>query len=92
MSFSTLSGFSKACCTFLFSFQHVFHLMSSLAWINIGRIDWEEYIPMMYSRFLKIFKLPVHYKKTSSLKMSKISEDSAASWIVSTLVYFFSNL
>ncbi|XP_065205973.1 proteasome activator complex subunit 4-like isoform X2 [Planococcus citri] len=65
--------------------DHILHLISTLAWVNVGRIDWEKYMPIMYSRFLKVFKLPVHYKKTSSLKLSKVSEESAASWIVSTL-------
>ena len=62
------------------------YLMAWLALFNVGHIDWEEHIPMMYTRFLKIFKLPVHYKKMNSMKMSKIVDDKVAAWIVSTLV------
>lgn len=62
------------------------HLMAWLAMLNVGNIDWEDYIPIMYSRFLRIFKLPVYYKKTGSLKLSNVLEDRVPLWIVSSLV------
>lgn len=62
------------------------YLMTWLAFMNAGCIDWEEHMPMMYTKFLKIFKLPICYKKTAPSKMTMILEDRAASWIVSTLV------
>ena len=61
-------------------------LLGQLAWLNIGHIDWEEYIPTMYARFMRIFRLPVYYKKVGHIKMSIITEDRVASWIVWTLV------
>lgn len=76
----------------LWILQNMMYLMAWLALLNVGNIDWEEYIPMMYTRFLRTFKLPVHYKKMSSMKPSKMVDDKVASWIVSTLVIFSSEL
>lgn len=70
----------------LFFIQYVMHLLAHLALLNLGQIDWDEYIPTMYVRFMKIFKLPVYYKKEGHIKMSKMSEERVASWIVCTLV------
>ncbi|KAI4490320.1 hypothetical protein M0802_010697 [Mischocyttarus mexicanus] len=60
-------------------------LMARLAHANIGYIDWEPYIPLMFARFPHSFSLPVAYKKTFSLKNYKMSSLSIATWIVSVL-------
>ena len=60
-------------------------LMSRLASYNIGHIDWEPYIPIMYVRFLRTLHLPVGYKKRQSSKLYKIDISAMTVWIVSTM-------
>lgn len=60
-------------------------LMSRLAWYNIGYIDWEPYIPIMTTRFMRCLNLPVYYKNTKITKPHKITTNSVAIWVVSIL-------
>ncbi|XP_015178192.1 PREDICTED: proteasome activator complex subunit 4B-like [Polistes dominula] len=60
-------------------------LMATLASQNIGYIDWEPYIPLMFARFVRCFNLPVSYKQTQDMKTHKMDTLSIAIWIVSVL-------
>lgn len=60
-------------------------LMARVAMYNIGYIDWEPYIPIMFTRFLRSLDLPVSYKQKQSLKHHKLETTPIAVWIVSTI-------
>ncbi|XP_046617317.1 proteasome activator complex subunit 4-like [Neodiprion virginianus] len=60
-------------------------LMSRLATSNIGYIDWEPYVPLMFTRFIRYLNLPVTYKHMQSSKHHKMDTSSIAIWIVSVL-------
>lgn len=61
-------------------------LISRVASHNIGLIDWEPHMSMMYTRILRSFNLPVNYKKMKINKNLKLSTSATATWIMSTLV------
>lgn len=67
-------------------FQEIMSLIAHLAYNNIGYIDWEPHIPLMFSRFLRSFNLPVQYKQSFSSKKPKIDTNCISYWIVATLV------
>lgn len=58
--------------------------MARLAKYNIGYINWEPYIPIMFVRFLRTLHLPVGYKQKQSSKMYKIDIHAMTMWIVCT--------
>ncbi|XP_071454240.1 proteasome activator complex subunit 4-like [Hetaerina americana] len=60
-------------------------IMARLASSNIGYIDWEPYIPIMFSRFMHSLSLPVFYKQTPSTKHHKLDMSAICLWIVSVL-------
>ncbi|XP_046402715.1 proteasome activator complex subunit 4A-like [Ischnura elegans] len=60
-------------------------IMARLASSNIGYIDWEPYIPLMFSRFMHSLSLPVFYKQTPSTKHHKLDMSAICLWIVSVL-------
>ncbi|XP_046740797.1 proteasome activator complex subunit 4-like [Diprion similis] len=60
-------------------------LMSRLATCNIGYIDWEPYVPLMFTRFIRYLNLPVTYKHIQSSKHHKMDTSAIAIWIVSVL-------
>lgn len=60
-------------------------LMARLSCFNIGRINWEPYIPTMFARFLRTLNLPVGYRKRQSGKQYKIEISAMALWITSIL-------
>lgn len=64
----------------------VMWLMANLASNNIGYIDWEPYIPIMFTRFLRSFNLPVNYKQYQAPKHHKMETSAISLWIVSVLV------
>lgn len=64
-------------------------LMARLASNNIGYVDWEPHIPLMFTRFIRCLSLPVTYKHMQSSKHHKIDTSSIAMWIVSVLVSLF---
>lgn len=60
-------------------------LIARLARCNIGYIDWEPYIPLMFTRFLRSLNLPVSYKQIQTTKHHKLDTTAIALWIVSVL-------
>lgn len=44
----------------------VMQLVGAVARRNIGRIDWEPHIPVIFTRILRFLELPVTYKSMSS--------------------------
>ena len=60
-------------------------LIAQLAFHNIGYIDWEPYIPLMFTRFVRYLKLPVTYSQTQSSKDHKINMSFIAIWTTSVL-------
>ncbi|XP_058809543.1 proteasome activator complex subunit 4-like isoform X2 [Phymastichus coffea] len=61
-------------------------LMAKLACNNIGYIDWEPYIPLMFTRFVQSFHLPVYYKKIAYQTISyKVGSNGISLWISSVL-------
>nr|XP_034177609.1 proteasome activator complex subunit 4-like [Osmia lignaria] len=63
----------------------IMDLMASLASCNIGYIEWEPYIPLMFTRFMQGLKLPVSYNKLQKYKYYEIDATSIAKWIVAVL-------
>ncbi|KAK6639500.1 hypothetical protein RUM43_007773 [Polyplax serrata] len=63
----------------------VMKLVANLASSNVGYIDWEPYIPIMFTRFLRSFNLPVAYKQFQKSKLQKTETSAIAVWIVSAL-------
>lgn len=61
-------------------------LMAGLATYNIGYIDWEPHLPLMFTRFIRCLNLPVLYKQTQHIKHHKIEVAPIAMWIVAVLV------
>lgn len=66
--------------------NQMMQIMAKLASANIGYIDWNPYIPIMFTRFLCYMKMPVNYKKKGRLLGPNISSSLIAEWIVSVLV------
>ena len=60
-------------------------LVARLARCNIGYIDWEPHIPIMFTRFLRSLNLPVSYRSIQSSKHNKLDTSAMALWIVSVL-------
>lgn len=52
------------------------NIMGNLAFENIGKIDWEPYLPVMFARILRWIDLPVSYKH---LKVSRNQNMNAVS-------------
>ncbi|XP_050688195.1 proteasome activator complex subunit 4-like isoform X2 [Eriocheir sinensis] len=69
----------------LFWENTMFWLFSRLAWHNIGYIDWEEHLPMVFTKVLRSFRLPVSYKKTHVGKGDGLSQFASAMFIVANL-------
>lgn len=60
-------------------------LMARVGFGNIGYIDWEPYVPIMFTRFLATLNLPVNFKKTAVKMYYKLDVSAMCVWIVSTL-------
>uniref|UniRef100_A0A0P4W4D0 Proteasome activator complex subunit 4 C-terminal domain-containing protein n=1 Tax=Scylla olivacea TaxID=85551 RepID=A0A0P4W4D0_SCYOL len=63
----------------------MFWLFARLAWHNIGYIDWEEHLPMVFTKVLRSFRLPVSYKKTHVGKGDGLSQFASSMFIVANL-------
>lgn len=61
-------------------------LMAKLASNNIGYINWDQYIPIMFTRFVRTLNLPVHYKKSVCKSNHSLDTDAIGEWIASILV------
>lgn len=62
-------------------------LMAAVANYNIGYINWEPYIPLMFTRFIRCLKLPVSYNKIQ--RNHEIDANCITIWIVAVLVKFY---
>ncbi|CAH1108407.1 unnamed protein product [Psylliodes chrysocephalus] len=60
-------------------------IMTGLARFQIGRIDWQPYIPAMFVRFQRTFQLPVAFKQRHMGRFHKIDISAMAMWIVCVL-------
>lgn len=67
-------------------------LMAALANYNIGYINWEPYISLMFTRFMRCLKLPVSYNKIQRYKHHEIDACSITTWIVAVLVISYFKL
>ncbi|XP_068219564.1 proteasome activator complex subunit 4-like isoform X1 [Palaemon carinicauda] len=65
--------------------NNVFWLFSRLAWHNIGYVDWEEHLPIVFTKVLRSFRLPVSYKKVQVTKGDGLSQFSSSMFIVANL-------
>lgn len=62
-------------------------LITDLAWNNIGYIDWNPYIPIMFTKFIRFLKLPIAYRfENKGDNCSFLQVKDIATWIVSILV------
>ncbi|XP_031825586.1 proteasome activator complex subunit 4A isoform X2 [Nomia melanderi] len=65
--------------------NEIMNLMATLASENIGYINWEPHIPLMFTRFVRCFGLPVLYNKQQACNYHEIDTSPIAIWIVSVL-------
>lgn len=56
--------------------------MARLTVYNVGCINWEPHIPIMFVRFLRTLQLPVSYRQRQSGKLYRIDASAMATWIV----------
>ncbi|XP_059622095.1 proteasome activator complex subunit 4-like [Phlebotomus argentipes] len=63
----------------------IMNLVASTASHNIGGIDWEPYLPVMFTRILRSVDLPVVYKNIGSSRNQHLWASSVSMWIVSIL-------
>ena len=63
----------------------IWNLVAATAASTIGLIDWNPYIPTMFTRILRSLDLPVSYKQMKSAKVQLMCADATATWIVSVL-------
>lgn len=54
-------------------------LISSAAAQTIGKVDWEPYIPIMFTRILRSMDLPVSYKSLKSSRNPMMFNNSCTS-------------
>lgn len=55
------------------------NLLALTASQNVGHIDWEPYIPMIFTRILRSLDLPVCYKSMKSARNQTLWSSSVAS-------------
>lgn len=55
------------------------NLLAITASQNVGHIDWEPYIPMIFTRLLRSLDLPVCYKSMKSARNQTLWSSSVAS-------------
>ena len=61
-------------------------LLARLAEHNAGQIDWSVCLPVIFTRVLKMFSLPVYYSKINvGHKGVSLDSSTAAKWIIYTL-------
>ncbi|XP_065338507.1 proteasome activator complex subunit 4A-like isoform X2 [Cloeon dipterum] len=60
-------------------------LLSRVARLNIGHIDWEPHMALMFTRFLRSLNLPVLYKKMHPGRIHKLDTSAICQWMVSTM-------
>ncbi|KAK8724601.1 hypothetical protein OTU49_011168 [Cherax quadricarinatus] len=82
-----LLGIWNAChnSNFWFWENSMFWLFSRMAWHNIGYVDWEEHLPLVFTKVLRSFRLPVSYKKAHVGKGDGLSQFASAMFIIANL-------
>ncbi|KAG7163660.1 Proteasome activator complex subunit 4-like [Homarus americanus] len=82
-----LLGIWNACHNSHFWFweNSMFWLFSRMAWHNIGYVEWEEHLPMVFTKVLRSFRLPVSYKKAHVGKGDGLSQFASAMFIIANL-------
>lgn len=55
------------------------NLIAITASQNVGHIDWEPYIPVIFTRILRSIDLPVCYKNMKSARNQQLWSSSVAS-------------
>ncbi|XP_076047764.1 proteasome activator complex subunit 4-like isoform X2 [Oratosquilla oratoria] len=83
--FDELMGIWDACHNHPPWEGNLFWLFTRLAWLNIGYIDWEPYKPMIFTRILTSFQLPVTYKQKQISKGQSLDSSATSMFIVATL-------
>lgn len=64
-----------------FNLQDLMNKIAGLASENIGLIDWEPYIPILFTRILRSLDLPVCYKNMKSSRAQALWSSSIASML-----------
>uniref|UniRef100_A0A6A7FWP5 Proteasome activator complex subunit 4A-like isoform X1 n=2 Tax=Hirondellea gigas TaxID=1518452 RepID=A0A6A7FWP5_9CRUS len=60
-------------------------LLSRLAWKNMGHIDWEDELPLFFTKVLRSFKLPVGYRGMAACLGRGFDNSNVAMFIVANL-------
>lgn len=60
-------------------------LIARLSMHNVGRINWEPHIPLMFTRILRSLSLPVSFHGKQSQKHHRLESTPIAMWVVSVL-------
>ena len=61
-------------------------LFGRVAQFTVGRIDWNPYLPLIFSRVQQMFNLPIKFNKTSvGGRASALDSNAAARLIVYTM-------
>lgn len=66
------------------SLQNMINLFSFVAWYNIGYINWEPWLPKIFTRLLKSFSLPIANVQVT-LTSHNYSISIVATWIVAMM-------
>ncbi|UJR35822.1 hypothetical protein I4U23_028569 [Adineta vaga] len=64
--------------------QNVINIFSFVAWCNIGYVDWEPWLPKIFTRILKNFSLPVANVQVSTQSQS-YSLTIISTWLVAMM-------
>ncbi|CAF1622524.1 unnamed protein product, partial [Adineta ricciae] len=64
--------------------QNVINIFSFVAWCNIGYIDWEPWLPKIFTRILKSFSLPVANVQVST-QSQNYSLTIISTWLVAMM-------
>ncbi len=70
-------------------FQNLMALMARLAKRNVGRVDWEPHMAVMFTRIMRSLKLPVLYKSAVAPRSSyseSLDIQHSSLWIIACLV------
>lgn len=65
----------------------IMNLIGPTARNNIGKIDWEPYMPSIFTRVMRALELPVNYKNMSSVRNQHFTLSSAAREFTALLVH-----
>lgn len=63
----------------------IMYLVATTASGTIGLIDWNPYLPKIFTKIIRSLELPVTYKKLKSSKNQTLLQESSAGFIISVL-------